>query len=82
MRKLLVALAAVVAFAAITAPVAAPQAKPNPNENANCVAHLGTPAGIRAEEPGPLDFPFGEFVSHFAVVHEGGSFEECFAEQN
>ena len=81
-RKLLMALAAVVAFAAITAPVAAPQAKPKPNAKANCIALLGTPAGLRAEDRGPLEFPFGEFVSHFAVVHEGGSDEECFTEQN
>ena len=80
--RLLVALAAVVAFASITAPVAAPQAKPKPNENANCVAHIGTPAGVRAEERGPLGFPFGEIVSHFAVDHEGGSAEECFIEQD
>ena len=78
----LVALAAVVAFAAITAPVAAPQAKPKPNENANCIAHIGTPAGVRAEERGPIGFPFGELVSHFAVDHEGSSEEECFTEQN
>ncbi len=82
MRNVFVTGVAVVAFAAITAPVAAPQAKPRPNENASCVAHVGTPAGVRAEERGPLGFPFGEIVSHFAVDHEGGSAEECFIEQN
>ncbi len=85
MRKLLVALAAVVAFAAITAPVAAPQANPSPNPNAGCVPKLhveGTPGAFRSEARGPFDFPIGLLVSHFAVVHEGGSEEECFTEQN
>ena len=84
MRKPLVALTAVVAFA-IAAPAAAPQANPQPNENASCVAHLtgtvGTPGGARREVHGPEEFPWGQLVSHFATEHEGGSFEECWAEQ-
>lgn len=85
MRKLLVALAAVVAFAAITAPVAAPQPNPSPNPNASCVPKLhaeGTPGAFRSEVHGPFEFPIGLIVSHFAVVHEGASFEECISEQN
>jgi hypothetical protein len=88
MRTLLVALAAVVAFA-IAAPVAAPQAKADPNDNASCIAHfiepVGTPGGEggRSEVHGPLGFPWGKVVvSHFAAVHEGTSAEECMIEQN
>jgi hypothetical protein len=88
MRKLLVALAAVIAFA-IAAPVAAPQAVADPNDNASCIAHfiepIGTPGGEggRSEEHGPLGFPWGrDVVSHLAAVHEGASAEECATEQN
>ena len=87
MRTLLVALAAVVAFA-IAAPVAAPQAKADPNDNASCIAHfigpVGTPGGEggRSEVHGPLGFPWGAVISHFAVVHEGESAEECSFEQD
>lgn len=85
MRKLLVALAAVVT-SAIAAPVAASQANPRPNENASCLAHLigplGTPGSGRSEVRGPEEFPWGQLISHFAAEHEGGSFEECATEQN
>jgi hypothetical protein len=84
MRKPLVALTAVVAFA-IAAPVAAPQANPQPNENASCIAHfigpLGTPGSGRREVHGRFEFPWGQLISHFAAEHEGGSFEECATEQ-
>ncbi len=86
MRKFAVTLAAVVVFA-ITAPTAAPQ-RADPNENASCIAHfiepIGTPGGEggRSEVHGPLGFPWGAVISHFAAVHEGGSAEECLIEQN
>ena len=84
MRKLLVVSAVVAAFAAITAPVAAPQAQPN--ENASCIAHFmepfGPPGQGRSTVRGPLGFPFGQEISHFASVHEGESAEECMTEQN
>jgi hypothetical protein len=87
MRKLVLTVAVVVAFG-ITASAAAPQVA-DPNDNASCIAHfiepVGTPGGEggRSEEHGPLGFPWGkEVVSHFAVVHEGASFEECATEQN
>ena len=87
MRMIAVTLAAVVAFG-ITAPAAAPQ-QADPNDNASCIAHfiepIGTPGGEggRSEEHGPLGLPWGKVVvSHFAVVHEGASAEECSTEQN
>ena len=85
MRKLLVALAAVVS-SAIATPVAGSQANPQPNANASCIAHfigpLGTPGSGRSGNPGRFEFPWGQLISHFAAEHEGGSAEECATEQN
>ena len=84
MWKVLAVLAALVAFA-VAAPTAAPQAAA-PNENASCIAHFmemfGPPGSGRSQVHGPLDFPLGQFVRHYAVVHEGGSAEECLQEQD